>query len=392
VLTHGFVLDQSGIKMSKSIGNVIDPLSIINGGSNRKTDPAYGADILRLWVSSVDYSGDVMIGKDIMKQVFDVYRKLRNTARYMVGNIHDFDLNKQAVAYDELPSLDKYMLHRMSVLTAEVEKAYDSYSFLKVYQAMQRFAVVELSNFYLDIAKDRLYIPEPDSFRRRSCQTVLAHVLENFARALAPVVPHTAEDLWQKLPYQPVSQNPAFPDGQDGKNSSVFQAGWFPAHDEWKQVDQKLVSTWNVALDARDAVNKVLEAARVGKTLGASMEAAVKIYAPDAEDARALRELVDSTNVVDELRRALIVSSVEIVDSQDDISEAAHTNMEESNKEAPRFFVGMDKHTGTKCDRCWHYDDTVGTFDNHPLICYRCVDAVTKMGLEREPVQEAVAI
>lgn len=385
VLTHGFVLDQNGVKMSKSIGNVMDPMSIINGGSNKKTDPAYGADMLRLWVSSVDYSGDVMIGKDILKQVFEVYRKLRNTARYIVGNIHDFDPKMHAVPFQDLPSIDKYMLSRTAVLIDEIDDAYKSYSFVRVYQAMQRFAVVELSNFYLEIAKDRLYIPEPSSFRRRSCQTVLALILESYARAIAPIMPHTAEDLWQKMPYAPVSRNESFP-----FPASLFESGWLESNPEWSKVNKSILRAWAVVLDARDAVNKVLQAARTDKTLGASMEAAVKIYASDPSDTAALRSLVHAVNEVDDLKRAFIVSDVRLVDSIEDIRACKHTNEVEGKEE--RFFIGMDKHWAKKCDRCWHYCDTVGSSEAHPMLCDRCTHAVISMGVVREPEANVAAI
>lgn len=386
VLTHGFVLDQNGVKMSKSIGNVIDPMSIIDGGNNKKTEPAYGSDILRLWVSSVDYSVDVMIGKDIMKQVFDVYRKLRNTARYMVGNIHDFDPATDAVPYELLPSLDKYMLSKMVALSKEVEESYESFAFFRVFQAMQRFAVVELSNFYLDIAKDRLYISEMDSIRRRSCQTVVAHVVESFARSLAPILPHMSEDLWQKLPYKPVSNNESFP-----SPVSIFQSGWAEIRQEWENVDPEVITTWNVVLDARDAVNKVLEAARVGKTLGASMEAAVTIFAPNVSDTEALKSLLYCDNSVDELRRAFIVSNVEIADSADSIQQCIHSNVSE-DAEQPRFVVGIDRHEAPKCDRCWHYDSSVGQSSAHPLLCDRCTVAVEHLGMQSATAAHATAV
>lgn len=386
VLTHGFVLDEKGVKMSKSIGNVVDPLSVINGGNNKKKDPAYGSDVLRLWVSSVDYSADIMIGPSILKQVADVYRKLRNTLRYMVGNIHDFDLGQHAVPYEDLPTLDKYILSRMMELADDVEASYDSFSFFKVYQSLQRFAVVDLSNFYLDIAKDRLYIPEPNSFRRRSCQTALAYLLENYARALAPIVSHTAEDLWQNMPYRAASTNPGFKEAK-----SVFQAGWFERRPEWVNVDDSIMKNWGVVLDVRDAVNKVLEGARVAKTLGASMEASVKIFARDTEDAQALLEIAKGENDVDTLDRALIVSEVEVVGSADEIMGCAHDNLEDGTD--GRFLVGMNRCTTAKCDRCWHYDGTVGHNGAHPSLCRRCSHAVVAMGMESAPVvSAAVAI
>lgn len=201
VLTHGFTLDEQGRKMSKSLGNVIDPAVVIEGGKNQKDEPPYGADVLRLWVSSVDYSSDVTISKNILKQMSEVYRKIRNTARYLLGNLHDFDPNRDSVPYDQLPELDRYMLHRMTEVFTEVTEAFESFQFFRFFQVVQNFCVVDVSNFYLDIAKDRLYISAPDSFRRRSCQTVLSVALENLARAIAPVLCHMAEDIWQYLPY-----------------------------------------------------------------------------------------------------------------------------------------------------------------------------------------------
>lgn len=385
VLTHGFVLDEKGVKMSKSIGNVIDPLNVINGGNNKKTDPAYGSDVLRLWVASVDYSADIMIGPSILKQVADVYKKLRNTVRYMVGNISDYDPSMHAVPYEKLPALDKYILYRMSELCDEVDVAYDTFSFFKLYQALQKFAVVDLSNFYLDIAKDRLYIPEVNAFRRRSCQTVLAILLENYTRAFAPLMPHTAEDLWQSLPYRPVSQNAAF-----AKGESVFQNGWLERRTEWAQADETIIRNWLVVLDLRDAVNKVLQAARVAKTLGAPMEASVKVFAHRPEDMEALRALSVCENDVDSLERALIVSKVEVVDSAEEIVGCDHVNTEEA-EDCERFVVGMKRCDAPKCERCWHYDETVGTGAAHPALCARCCHAMEAMGLESSPMASTLA-
>ena len=199
VLTHGFVLDEKGFKMSKSLGNVVNPLLVIEGGNNKKQQPAYGADVLRLWVASVDYSGDVCIGDNIIKQTFESYRKIRNTARYMIGNLADFvpGENGNGVKYEELPSLDKYMLGRLSGMLDEVQNAYDSYEFNRAVNELLRFTSTDLSNFYLDVAKDRLYISATNDFRRRSCQTVLNACIEGLAKAIAPILPHMAEDIWQ---------------------------------------------------------------------------------------------------------------------------------------------------------------------------------------------------
>lgn len=379
VLTHGFVLDEKGVKMSKSIGNVIDPMKVINGGNNKKLEPPYGSDVLRLWVSSVDYTADIVIGPAVLKQVSDVYKKFRNTLRYMAGNIHDFDPYEDAVPFEELPALDKYMLSRLNNILKEIDDSYKKFAFFKVYQALQRFAVVDLSNFYLDIAKDRLYIPNPSAARRRSCQTVMAIVLENISKALAPILSHTTEDLWQNLPYTPKSVNPSYPTA-----ISIFQSGWFCDHEEWKNVGDDFLMKWETVRDARDAVNKVLETARNARTLGASMEASVKIFAKNTADREILKEMNNATNDVDSLMRSFLVSNVKIVDDLKEVSVCAHTN---EDSEDDRFAIGMDKYDQPKCERCWHLDESVGNNDTHPSLCDRCVSAVGQFTPELTSVE-----
>ncbi len=266
VLTHGFVLDEKGRKMSKSIGNVVDPAIVIEGGKNQKQEPPYGADVLRLWVSSVDYSSDVPLGQTILKQMSDVYRKIRNTSRFLLGNINDFNPVTDTVAYDDLPELDRYMLHRTCEVMDEITDAFESYQFFRFFQTVQNFCVVDLSNFYLDIAKDRLYISTPDAPRRRSCQTVIATIVESLARAIAPVLCHMAEDIWQNLPYET---------GFD----SVFQAGWMSRPDEWR--DDALAASWAKKREYRTVVNKVMEQARAEKKIGSSLDAKVLLYVED---------------------------------------------------------------------------------------------------------------
>jgi len=265
VLTHGFVLDEQGRKMSKSLGNVVDPDIAINGGKNQKQDPPYGADVLRLWVSSVDYANDVPLGKNILKQMSDVYRKIRNTARFLLGNLHDFNPETDSIDYDKLPELDRYILHRTCEVMDEITAAFDSYQFFRFFQTVQNFCVVDLSNFYLDIAKDRLYISAADAFRRRSCQTVLAIVLENLAKSIAPVLCHMAEDIWQNLPYPT-------------PHKSVFEAGWVALDEKWRQPE--LAKRWQTLRFYRTEVNKVMERARADKSIGSSLEAKVLLYIP----------------------------------------------------------------------------------------------------------------
>jgi isoleucyl-tRNA synthetase len=283
VLTHGFTIDEQGRKMSKSLGNGIEPEIVINGGKNQKEEPAYGADVLRLWVSSVDYTSDAPLSKNILKQLSDAYRKIRNTARFLIGNLHDFDPSQHSVPYEQLPELDRYMLHRMTEVFKDVTEAFESYQFFRFFQTVQNFCVVDLSNFYLDIAKDRLYISTPSAFRRRSCQTVLSVALENLAKAIAPVLCHMAEDIWQQLPYATPSK-------------SVFEAGWVKLDQQWQ--NHELATSWQKLRLLRAEVNKVLEQARVEKMIGSSLEAKVLLYVPDAALKAQLQTLHPSTTQI----------------------------------------------------------------------------------------------
>ncbi len=356
VLTHGFVLDEQGRKMSKSIGNVVDPQVIINGGSNQKQQPAYGADVLRLWVSSVDYSGDVRLGSNIIKQLADVRNKIRNTARFLLGSLHDFDPKQDAVAFDDLPDLDKYMLHRIREVFSEVTEAFDSFQFFRFFQTVQNFCVVDLSNFYLDLAKDRLYISAADSFRRRSCQTVLQIALENLARAIAPVLCHTAEDIWQFIPYKTPYK-------------SVFEAGWVQVDDEWENED--LAEFWDTLRSLRTDVNKVMEQARVEKLIGSSLEAKVLLHIPHKQLWEAIKAFNPvKGNGVDKLRYLLLTSQVEILDSNEKMAGLKYSTQTED------WTIGIVNADGQKCHRCWNYSTHVGESEEHPLLCERCIPAL----------------
>ncbi|MGK3755682.1 MAG: isoleucyl-tRNA synthetase, partial [Bacillariaceae sp.] len=375
VLTHGFVLDEKGFKMSKSLGNVIDPLYVIEGGNNKKLEPAYGADVLRLWVASVDYSGDVGIGPNVIKQTFESYRKLRNTARYLIGNLADFvpkgEDDSSAVPYDELPSLDKWMLGRLSSTINEVDEAMNVFEYQRAVQELLRFSSTELSNFYLDVAKDRLYISATDDFRRRSCQTVLHAVLEGLSKAIAPILPHMAEDIWQNLPYSK-------PTG------SVFEGGW-PTH--LAQFEEYDTEKWDLVRLVRDDVNKMLEGARTDKLVGASLDAAAYLYVADDEKRKTLESLMGDeslivppvkTNGVDELRTTLMLSQIHIVDSPETILNSCDEKYVSTDDTSSGCIVGVTKSEGAKCGRCWFYDTQIGKLGlPHDDICQRCNDAIT---------------
>lgn len=362
VLTHGYVLDENGRKMSKSLGNGVDPRVIIEGGNNKKKEPPYGADVLRLWVSSVDYSGDMRLGMRNVKQMSDVYRKIRNTARFLLGNLYDFDPAKDAVPYAQLPELDKYMLHRMTEIFADVKGAFESYQFFQFFQTVQNFCVVDLSNFYLDIAKDRLYISSADAARRRSCQTVLAIAIENLAKAIAPVLSHMAEDIWQALPYETGAE-------------SVFESGWVTVEESWKNAE--LATQWEQLRVIRDEANTVLEQARADKSIGSSLQAKLKLYVADEALQAQLAAMnpADSmaaeSNQVDELRYLFLVSQVELAESAGELEGVKYSSVAEGRSIA---VVDAD---GEKCDRCWNYSTHVGESAEHPTICERCVAALS---------------
>lgn len=367
VLTHGFVLDEKGLKMSKSLGNVIDPAEIIDGGRNQKTQPALGADVLRLWVASVDYTSDVLIGPTILKQTADAYRKIRNTLRFLAGNIPRWDdqdsadLEKWPI--EKLPSLDRYMLRRAAAMMQDIEEFYDKYMFNRIFQAILRFCVVDLSNFYLDIAKDRCYVAASKEFRRQTCQMAMRAILIDMARSLAPILPHTAEDLWQCL-------------RKDGKLSpsapaSVFQSGWhayLPRAVDDEHEDRK----WAIVREVRETVNKALERARTDGLIGSSLDAQVVIYPHSLEVEEALTSF-DSSNGVDDLRYFFITSQVEVLSSSR--NETRTNDTLETRAE-------VRKAAGCKCARCWNYSVSVGMHPEHTLLCERCIHSITLINLQ----------
>ena len=350
VLTHGFALDENGRKMSKSIGNVVDPNVIIEGGSNQKLNPAYGADVLRLWVSSVDYSVDVPIGNNILKQLSDVYRKVRNTARYLLGNIHDYEPNDLTIEIKDLPLLDQWMLHRLVEILEQVTLAYENYEFSKFFQLLQTFCVVDLSNFYLDIAKDRLYVSRADHFRRKSCQFVLSQIVENLAIFISPVLCHMAEDIWQNIPYQT-------------NEKSVFQRGWPKLNNSWKNYN--LDNNVCILRKLRVEVNKAIEGCRNQQKIGSALEAGIRFIPENEEVKNALKWLDEQGNKeVDIFRDWLIVSKFDIVE---DISKEELFSLEgEFGK------VQVIRAKGYKCDRCWHYQQDILNMSNNTRLCKRC--------------------
>ncbi len=356
VLTHGFALDEKGRKMSKSLGNVVDPTVIINGGVNQRKEPPYGADVLRLWVSSVDYSVDVPIGSGILRQLADVYRKVRNTARYLLGNLHDFKPNQDAIPINELPLLDRWVLQRTSEVIDEITAAFEDNQFYRFFQLLQSYCVVDLSNFYLDIAKDRLYVSAPADRRRRSCQTAMSLIIERLAGAISPVLCHMAEDIWQNLPYHV---------GED----SVFLRGWPTTPRSWQ--DQSLVEPMQYLRQLRGEVNRVIEDCRSQKQLGAALEASVRVEVKNRSLATAIDWLLENGDEeVDSLRDWFLVSQLQL--GGEPWAEVLVT------QETKLATIEVARARGNKCERCWHYENDIGNHVDYPTICNRCVLALKK--------------
>ena len=326
VLTHGWTVDAQGRQMHKSLGNGIDPQDIVK---------EYGADILRLWALSSDYQSDVRVSKEILKQVSEVYRKIRNTARYILGNTDDFDVNKP-VAYEDLLEIDKWALTRLNQLVAECTKAYDAYEFNRAYQAINTFCVVDMSNFYLDIIKDRLYTAKADSVERRSAQTVMYEILNALVRILAPMTAFTAEEIWKFMKHK------------EGENTESVMLAFYPEVNP-KFENKELEAKWDKILKLKEDVAKVLEEARAAKTIGHSLNAKVVLSA-EGDDYKFLSDNKDLLETV------FIVSGLELIEGKSDIK--------------------VEVAEGEKCERCWKYSPTVGLNPAHPTICKRCSDAL----------------
>ncbi|KAJ3699150.1 hypothetical protein LUZ61_002855 [Rhynchospora tenuis] len=366
VITHGFVLDEKGLKMSKSRGNVVDPNTIINGGKNAKEEPGYGADVMRLWVSSVDYTGDVLIGPHILRQMSDMYRKLRGTMRFLLSNLHDWK-TENAVHYDDLPVIDKYALYQLESIINSVKDSYESYEFYKIFQVIQRFAIVDLSNFYFDVAKDRLYVGGSTSFTRQSCQTVLVEHLISLVSVIAPILPHLAEDVWQNLPFQHVME-----DGSVAK--FVFELKWPRLNGRWLNMSADDVDFLGTILQLRSEVNKVLENARAGKLIGSSLDAKVFLYATNSSTLAKLEKMCMASNDADALHRIFITSQVVIINSPTH-EEAAYSGSY-SDPSSGEIWIGVARADGLKCERCWNFSTQVGSFVEHPTLCARCYSVI----------------
>ncbi|WP_074727046.1 isoleucine--tRNA ligase [Paenibacillus naphthalenovorans] len=340
ILSHGFTLDGEGRKMSKSLGNTVDPNQVSN---------KLGADILRLWVSSTDYQSDVRISDNILNQISEGYRKIRNTLRFLLGNLYDFNPATDRVSVDQMNELDRYALVRLHRMAERVIEAYDNYEFHVVYQAVHHFCAVEMSAFYLDILKDRLYASAPKDPQRRAAQTVLYDALTAITKLIAPILPHTADEVWNYIP---------------GIELPSVQIAELPQVDR-SLFDGQLEEKWEKFTELRDDVLKSLEEARKAKLIGNSLSAAVHLY-PDQETQQFLSGF-------DRLDLLFIVSAVHVHEAGAAIPEDAHAYKGMS--------VSISVAEGEKCERCWIVTPEVGHHDTHPSLCKRCAE-VLESGVE----------
>ncbi|MBP7211729.1 isoleucine--tRNA ligase, partial [bacterium] len=339
VLTHGFVFGEDGRKMSKSLGNFIRPDDIIKN---------YGADILRLWAASVDYRNDIKIGNNIVKQLVEIFKKTRNTARFMLGNLFDFEPEKDYVPYEELKPLDQFALHKLNQLVKQVTEAFENYEFYKYFQCLQNFAAVDLSAFYLDIVKDRLYTAGKKSVSRRACQTVLFEISQSLIKLLVPVMPHQAEDIWQNVP-----------EAQRQGLESVLLSNWPKVNPRWE--NEGLESEFATILKAREIVSKSIEPLRAEKKVGSSLEVAVYLKSNNDEITATLKKNADDLCDI-------------FITSQAYLSEVAPEAVLNEYTEDD-YTVWVCKAQGEKCARCWKYRD-LGHHEGDEGICDECFEAI----------------
>ncbi len=346
VLTHGFTVDGQGRKMSKSIGNTVSPQDVMN---------KLGADILRLWVASTDYTGEIAVSDEILKRSADTYRRIRNTARFFLANLNGFDPAKHQVKPEEMVILDRWAVGRAKAAQEDILKHYENYDFHNVIQRLMQFCSVEMGSFYLDIIKDRQYTAKSDSVARRSCQTALYHIIEALVRWMAPIMSFTADEIWAQLP------------GERAK--FVFTQEWYTDLFGLEASETLNDEYWAELLAVRSEVNKVLEQARTDKQLRGSLEAAVTLYAD-----KALAEKLNALG--NELRFVLLTSQATVADIHDAPENALASDM-------AGLKIVLSKAQGEKCPRCWHYATDIGQVAEHADLCGRCVTNVAGNGEER---------
>jgi len=348
-LTHGFTVDKDGKKMSKSIGNTVEPQKVCN---------ALGADILRLWIASTDYSAEMSVSDEIFKRTADSYRRIRNTARFLLANLNGFNPETDMLKADDMLALDRWAVSHTARLQNEIVESYKTYNFHNIYQKLHNFCANELGGFYLDIIKDRQYTTQQNSVARRSAQTALYHIIEAMSRWLAPIISFTAEDIASAIP--------------GSNNESVHLKNWYENLFELNDSDALNHEYWNTISQIRTAVSKQLETLRASKTIGSSLDAEVDLFV-----SQSLKEKLDQLG--DELRFVLITSyaRVHVSETQPDATDAAEIDEQ-------TIWIKTTASEHTKCTRCWHHREDVGQHTEHEELCGRCIDNVDADGEQRE--------
>ncbi|EKO3686465.1 isoleucine--tRNA ligase [Vibrio metschnikovii] len=353
VLTHGFVVDGQGRKMSKSIGNVVAPKDVTN---------KLGADILRLWVASTDYTGEVAVSDEILKRSADAYRRIRNTARFFLANLNGFNPATDMIPVEEMVALDRWAVGRALAAQQEIIKAYDEYNTHAVVQRLMHFCSIEMGSFYLDVIKDRQYTAKRGSHAQRSCQTALYYIVEALVRWMAPIMSFTADEIWHAMPAKQA-------DGQ-ARGQFVFTSEWYQGLVGLDESETFNNAFWNDIQHVRGAVNKLLENARNEKVIGGSLQAQVTLFVDDALAAKLKR-------LHNELRFVLLTSKAEVksLSEKSELAQATEIN---------GLWVEVSKVDAEKCERCWHHTDDVGTIAGHETICGRCVSNIDGDGEQRQ--------
>jgi isoleucyl-tRNA synthetase len=346
VLTHGFTVDANGRKMSKSLGNVIAPQKIVG---------TLGADILRLWVASSDYSAEMTVSDEILKRSADTYRRIRNTARFLLSNLNGFDPAQHKLETTDMLPLDRWAVAKAKELQDEIIEAYNSYNFHLIYQKLQHFCTIDMGGFYLDVIKDRQYTTQEDSTARRSAQTALYHIIEAMSRWLAPILSFTAEEIWKQMP--------------GDRSDSIFLKTWYDELFELDEGDAMNMSFWQSILETRSAVSKQLEELRSEKIIGSSLDAEISVYC-NGEHHKNMQQLED------ELRFVMITSEATVNTPDKATSESIDVTFE--NGDTIRIETKASSHN--KCVRCWHHREDVGSNKEHPELCGRCIENVVGNG------------
>ncbi len=343
VLTHGFVVDGHGRKMSKSIGNVVAPKDVTN---------KLGADILRLWVASTDYTGEVAVSDEILKRSADAYRRIRNTARFFLANLNGFNPETDLVPAEEMVALDRWAVGRALAAQEEIVKAYGEYNTHAVMQRLMHFCSVEMGSFYLDVIKDRQYTAKLGGHAQRSCQTALYYIVEALVRWMAPIMSFTADEIWNEMPGE--------------RDQFVFTGEWFDGLFGLTEGEELNNEFWAEIQKVRGGVNKLLETARTEKVIGGSLQAEVTLFVDDA--------LAAKINLLEDELRFVLLTSAAIVKPLSEKSDAA------KETEIEGLFVEVKATEAEKCERCWHHTADVGTIEGHEKVCGRCVSNIDGEG------------